>query len=155
MRYLILVLCLIVFNRDSNVVVPNLVVNQKDLECMTKNLYYEARGESDEGMRAVGRVVLNRYKAKAYPKSICGVIYQNRAFSWTLDKRKVKRPVPAGVPRERARFLAWATLLELDGGSHAGAEFSATHFHEIKIKPKWSKNMVVVATIGNHTFYKA
>ena len=32
--------------------------------------------------------------------------------------------------------------------------FDATHYHANYVKPKWAKNMTVVAKIDNHIFYK-
>ena len=44
--------------------------------CLTQAVYYEAGFEPMEGRRAVAQVVLNRTRHPAYPKSVCGVVYQ-------------------------------------------------------------------------------
>ena len=46
------------------------------LLCLTQAVYYEAGFEPLEGRRAVAQVVLNRLRHPAFPKSICGVVYQ-------------------------------------------------------------------------------
>ncbi|HZZ88499.1 MAG TPA: cell wall hydrolase, partial [Caulobacteraceae bacterium] len=50
-----------------------------DLQCLTAAVYYEARGESREGQAAVAQVVLNRVRSPAFPKTVCGVVYQGAA----------------------------------------------------------------------------
>ena len=51
-------------------------VNKKDLECLARNIYYEAGMESEEGKAAVGLVTINRSRDDKFPKSICGVVSQ-------------------------------------------------------------------------------
>jgi spore germination cell wall hydrolase CwlJ-like protein len=40
------------------------------LDCLSLNIYHEARGESKLGQIAVGHVTLNRVKSKLYPSKI-------------------------------------------------------------------------------------
>lgn len=53
-------------------------------QCMTCNLYYEARSEGEDAIRMVAEVVLNRVKSKNYANTVCGVVWENRQFSWTI-----------------------------------------------------------------------
>src|SRR3546814_12169594 len=46
--------------------------------CLTAALYYEAASESDDGMRGVAQVVLNRVRHPSFPNSVCGVGFQDR-----------------------------------------------------------------------------
>jgi hypothetical protein len=46
--------------------------------CLAEAIYFEARGESEEGQAAVAQVVLNRVSSGLYPPTICSVVYQNR-----------------------------------------------------------------------------
>ena len=59
----------------------------KQLACLTKNIYYEAASESYEGKLAVAQVTLNRANDPKFPSTICGVVYQRTLgtcqFSWT------------------------------------------------------------------------
>ena len=48
----------------------------RDLECLTQAVYYEARGEGRDGMKAVAQVVLNRVRHRAFPNSVCSVVFQ-------------------------------------------------------------------------------
>ena len=53
------------------------------VDCLARNVYYEARGESLAGQYAVAEVTMNRKASLGYPKTVCDVVYQRDAFSWT------------------------------------------------------------------------
>ena len=86
-------------------------------ECLTAAVYYEARSQSEDGQRAVAQVVLNRVRDRAFPNSVCGVVYQGAErrtgcqFSFTCDG-SMNRPRELGA-WDRARAVAAAAL----GGS--------------------------------------
>src|SRR5687768_8008921 len=50
--------------------------DQVELECLAKTIYFEARGESEQGQRAVAAVVLNRVRSPDFPDSVCEVVHQ-------------------------------------------------------------------------------
>ena len=45
-------------------------------QCLTEALYFEARGETVEGLVGVAEVILNRVDHVRYPDSVCGVVNQ-------------------------------------------------------------------------------
>jgi N-acetylmuramoyl-L-alanine amidase len=51
------------------------------LDCLARNIYYEAGLESEEGKVAVGMVTINRSNDDKFPNSICGVVNQKTTFS--------------------------------------------------------------------------
>ena len=54
--------------------------NNKDEECLARNIYYEAATEPEEGKVAVGIVTINRVKDGRFAKTICGVVHQRTVF---------------------------------------------------------------------------
>ena len=52
-----------------------------ELDCLTQAVYFEARGETPRGQAAVAQVVMNRVNHPAFPKTVCGVVYQGAARS--------------------------------------------------------------------------
>ena len=54
---------------------PN-YINLEELECMAKNIYFEARNEATVGQLAVGQTVINRVQSSRFPNTICGVVHQ-------------------------------------------------------------------------------
>lgn len=62
--------------------------NQQHI-CMANAVWYEARGESLKGRRAVVDVILNRTKAEK--RGVCSVIFRKGQFTWAKplwDKSK-------------------------------------------------------------------
>ena len=51
-------------------------VTSRDEDCLARNIYYEAGGESEEGKVAVAIVTINRVKDGRFDRSICGVVNQ-------------------------------------------------------------------------------
>ncbi len=128
--------------------------SQNDSDCLTQAVYYEARGEGTDGMRAVAQVILNRVRHPAFPKTICGVVYQGALhgvscqFSFVCNGA-MSAPVEAWAWR-RAKDVAGAAL----EGYVMKAVGTATHFHTLTVDPVWSATMMQVATVGGHTFYQ-
>lgn len=124
------------------------------LRCLTAAVYYEARSESLEGQRAVAQVVLNRARHPAFPKNICGVVYQGSKrrtgcqFSFTCDGSLRARRDPAAW--ERARKVAGAAL----AGSVYGPVGHATHYHAAYVQPWWAASLKRAVSVGSHIFYR-
>jgi spore germination cell wall hydrolase CwlJ-like protein len=145
------------FEQHRKIVDRMRVVDQKQLTCMAKNIFFEANSESDIGKIAVGLVVLNRVK-HGFANTPCDVIYQASVverndeqvkvcqFSWVCDD--IKTPSRSNPHYRQAEKIAKELLV----GLHRGVVPSNTlFFHSISINPQW--NHRVVATIGNHVFY--
>jgi len=65
------------------------VGKQSDLDCLARNIYYEAGSEPEEGKAAVGLVTINRSRSGEFPTSICGVVNQRTTFSVPHQVTKV------------------------------------------------------------------
>jgi spore germination cell wall hydrolase CwlJ-like protein len=125
--------------------------NEKDIKCLTDNIYYESKGESYEGNIAVAFVTLNRLNHEKFPKDICGVVKQKRngvcQFSWHCTKSL--------TAKTDLRYNYFRKLAEYIFHNHKDIEDptnGALFFHATYVNPKW-KNMEKTATIGKHIFY--
>ncbi|MBA3941795.1 MAG: cell wall hydrolase [Sphingopyxis sp.] len=123
------------------------------LKCLTQAVYYEAAYEPIAGRRAVAQVVLNRAAHPAFPKSVCGVVYQgvNRPvcqFSFTCDGSLNRRPNPAKW--KEAEEVAVAAL----GGYVEPSVGHSTHYHANYVSPYWAPKLVKISQIGAHIFYR-
>ena len=122
--------------------------------CLSEALYFEARGESVEGIFAVAEVILNRVDNSSYPDDVCGVIYQGTGkrfqcqFTYSCDGR-------AEIIRERAAYAMVGKIarLMLDGAPRELTE-GATHYHTKSVRPRWSRAFPRTTTIGYHHFYR-
>jgi spore germination cell wall hydrolase CwlJ-like protein len=131
-------------------------LDQRELKCLATAVYFEARGESERGQRAIAEVILTRTQTRGRPRTICGVVYEGARrrggcqFSFACDGR-------SDVPRHRA---SWARAQAIAADAiEARAESrsivpGATSFHAAYVRPAWSKRMVRVARIGTHIFYR-
>ena len=134
--------------------IANALDASRDLECLTQAAYYEARGEGADGMRAVVQVVLNRARHPAFPRSVCGVVFQGSGrkvgcqFSFTCDGSMRGRVNPAAW--NRARTIASSAL---SGAVYSGVG-NATFFHTTAVSPSWRNSFMRVAQVGNHVFYR-
>jgi spore germination cell wall hydrolase CwlJ-like protein len=121
-------------------------------QCLTKALYFEARGETLKGQFAVAEVILNRVASPRYPNTVCGVVEQGGnggcQFSYHCDgSRDVMHDAAA------ADVAARIARVMLDGAPRT-LTFGATHFHTRAVSPNWSHTFERTASIGAHLFYK-
>ena len=119
----------------------------KDVECLTKNIYYEARGEDKTGKYAVAHVTLNRMKTGKWGNDVCKVVYAKKQFSWTFQK---KLPKPDKEVLAQSRDIAVEVL---EGARVRGLENSMFYHADYIRQPKWAKPSEHVLTIGRHLFY--
>jgi len=119
-------------------------------DCLARNIYFEARGESTVGKIAVGLTVLNRAKSPRWPMEICGVVWDDWQFSWTKDG---KRDIPADMDAFREAWLIADALLQKEIGVIDFTE-NATHYHSDEIQPSWSEKLEFITQIGAHKFYR-
>ena len=143
------------------------VISQAEIECMAKNIYFEAAVESTAGQLAVAQVTLNRVKSSYYPNTVCEVVYEGKhyttskgeqfpvrdrcQFSWYCDgkgdeiKNKGKLWDSA---HDLARYVLKRQndLIDITDG--------ATHYHATYIDaPRWAHQKRKHMTIDQHIFY--
>jgi len=132
----------------------NLVDYSRALDCLTAAVYYEAASETPVGQAAVAQVVINRMRHPAFPKTICGVIFQGQErttgcqFSFTCDGAIARVPTADGWAR--ARSVAGAAL----NGTVQAQVGMATHYHTDWVAPYWAERLVKMRQIDTHIFYR-
>lgn len=122
--------------------------------CLTAALYYEAASESDDGMRGVAQVVLNRVRHPSFPASICGVVFQGSQrpivcqFTFACDGAMARAPSRAN----------WARAGRIAAEALAGRTFPAvglaTHYHTLAVRPSWSSSLAMTNVVGAHIFHR-
>ena len=132
-----------------------LELRERQLACLSKNIYHEAGSEPFEGKAAVAQVTINRANSGEFPGDICKVIYQKNIvyskvlcqFSWVCDRETTFKPVNKAAYAE-SEAVAKKVLLE---GFTLPSLKNALYFHGDYINPNWGKKPV--AHIGRHIFY--
>lgn len=127
----------------------------KQLDCLTRNIYWEAASESFEGKVAVAQVTMNRVESGRFADSVCGVVYQKNViyeklicqFSWVCETTHKVRPVHQSVWRE-SEEVAKKVLLE---NFRLPGLKEAIYYHADYVNPGWKKPKI--DKIGRHIFY--
>lgn len=128
----------------------------RQVECLAKNIYWEAAHEPFEGKVAVAQVTINRVNDGRFPEDICAVVYQKNViyskvvcqFSWFCETNHITKSVHPKLYME-SEAVAKKVLLEnyrLDGFK------DALYYHADYVDPKWKKERI--GKIGRHIFYK-
>jgi spore germination cell wall hydrolase CwlJ-like protein len=128
-------------------------VRDRAIDCLASAQFYEA-GDDPGGQRAVAQVVLNRLRHPAFPKTVCGVVFQGseRAtgcqFTFTCDGSLAR--IPSEAAWGRARALASKML---SGRTDARVGY-ATHYHTDWVVPYWSQSLDKIAAVDTHLFFR-
>jgi spore germination cell wall hydrolase CwlJ-like protein len=126
---------------------------ERATDCLAAAMLYEA-GDDPKGERAVGQVVLNRLRHPAFPKTVCGVVFQGQErttgcqFTFTCDGAMARIPNP----------VAWARARNLASGMLAGDVYKevgySTHYHTDWVMPYWSSSLDKVTAVDTHLFFR-
>ena len=123
--------------------------SDRDLFCLAKNIYHEARGEPIKGRYAVAQVTINRSKHRKFSGSICDVVFAPYQFSWA-NSRSQRWSTPQGASWKEARHIA---IDVLENGKRVKGMEKALYFHSKHVNPGW-RNVERLIRIGSHIFYK-
>ena len=157
----------------ENVAVPNysslnfvLENRAKQVECLAKNIYFEARNEPFAGQFAVALVTLNRVSDAAFPNTVCEVVYQGIhttdgfpkrdrcQFSWYCDgaSDEVRNLVAFNTTQKIANLA----MISYGSMKSQGLDYTegAIYYHTYEINPRWSTAYPKVGRIGEHIFYR-
>ncbi|HKX77795.1 MAG TPA: cell wall hydrolase [Novosphingobium sp.] len=126
----------------------------KAIDCLATAMWYEA-GNTEPGQLSVGQVILNRVRHPAFPKTVCGVVFQGAErrtgcqFTFTCDGSiAARRPSRAemGLAENRAAALLYGFTFKPVG--------LATHYHTDWVHPTWSAKMDKIAQVESHLFFR-
>lgn len=138
-----------VYLEPKNVYFADQVFTAEDRVCMAKNIYFEARNESLRGQMAIALVTLQRVKDPRYPNTVCGVVYDNKQFSWFSDGLSDR---PRNYKSYDDIALLASAMLDSDTAVH-DFTFGSTHYHADYVDPYWNEFMILKARIDTHIFY--
>lgn len=129
--------------------------SRHDVNCLAKNIYYEAGVEPDMGKYAVAQVTINRVNDYRFGKTVCGVVMASIdkddkpvcAFTWVCEKHRE----PHGTNWKRSVEIAKDFLYN---GVRLYPVRAALFYHAAYIKrPYWADPKQEITQIGQHVFY--
>lgn len=136
---------------------------ERSAMCLAENLYHEVRGERLADIYRVGMLTLARVADPdpQWPKTICGVVAQDRQYSWVLEHKLAT----SRSERERweeskevARDLlqnAWVKY-RLPAGWECARFYKRTDGKGVSRKAErfFSSKLQPVGTFGSHTAFR-
>jgi spore germination cell wall hydrolase CwlJ-like protein len=129
---------------------------EEQLQCLSLNIYYEARSSNLADKAAVADVVINRSHDRRYPDSICGVVHdgykagrRDCQFSWYCDGK-------SDTPKDEDRWMEAQSIAfsMMNFGDYRGITEGATHYHATYVDPFWASSLQMVGRIGQHIYYR-
>ena len=123
-------------------------VSHKEIHCLAKNIYHEARGEGLAGMVGVAQITINRVDIQHRgKKTLCEVVHDPNQFSWTTNK---KGKVLDKSSWQQSLYIAQLVIL----GIRIKEIDDSIYFYSNKIKPpKWTKHFPFNNQIGQHKYH--
>jgi spore germination cell wall hydrolase CwlJ-like protein len=122
----------------------------KDVRCLAYSIFREAGNQKEADQYAVGQVHMNRLKEGSWGNTMCKVVFSKAQFSWTLESKMV-----VWSKKQEEHFTQVAEGLMIDGlYVKKLASNKILHYHATYVKPKWAKQGQMVASAGDHVFYK-
>ena len=139
-----------IIKNKHNIVKTKEQTSNTPVECLAKTIYYEARGESEEGKKWVAYSVINRTKHPKFPKDICSVVSERHngvcQFSWVCKGSKIRR--------DDSWDHCVKVAMEVMNSTTRNSKFDKIlYFHSITARPSWGRKYKKIARVDKHVFY--
>lgn len=124
------------------------------VECLAVAIFFEARDQPIAGQFAVAEVIMNRVVDPRWPNTICGVVFDDKQFSFTHDGKsdRIDNYI-TNMDDWKASVAAREIAYQVFSEGHT--EMTSTHYHATYVSPSWAKEMTYDGRIGDHVFYTA
>ena len=142
----------------------------EEVNCLAKNVYFEAKNQGKAGWLAVAFVTLNRMKDSRFPNTICEVVTQGPTkpswqdpqkeipirhkcqFSWYCDGK-------ADDIRDKNKYkdiLIYINIMLNQATRYDIIDITdgATHYHADYVFPAWRRTKTKTIEIDDHIFYR-
>lgn len=132
--------------------------SDKEIDLLTRVLYGEARGESEEGQRNVVQTIINRVedRKKRYGPTYAEVLIRPNAFSCMNandpNYKKLLELDKNSLTFKKLRAIVINTINERMNGVNDPTN-GATHYHTYEVDPHWNRKAKSMIRIGNHQFW--
>ena len=130
-------------------------IDQKELMCLARNIYFESGNEPEQGKIAVGMVTLNRAQHPDFPDTVCGVVKQKTVFERPREITKVREVIVGWGPwKKTEQHVETRTVVD----RVAVCQFSWVCAITRKIKEtdeRWQESLAVARDLlsGGYEYY--
>ena len=143
------------------------IYEQTEYECLIRNVYHEARNQSELGWLAILYVTHNRLHDTRFPNTHCGVVHQGVHingkplrykchFSWYCDGYKdiiTNQGMYKRIEQFVYEYYDVKTMKFRNEYKNSYMK-GITHYHSTKVNPYWAKTKIRVIRIEDHVFYR-
>ena len=117
---------------------------KKEVDCLAGVIYFEARGEPEQGQIAVGLTTINRTYSNHFPDSICKVIKEKQngkcQYQWYCNSKHKRLFYDRNKQNDDIEYngtLKLATYIFLNYEYIHDLTKNAVFFHRISVNPRW------------------
>ena len=134
------------------------VLNEEEVRLLAATVWGEARSESEDGMRAVAHVMVNRIGPR-FGEDLSTVILSPKQFSvWNRNdpNRRLVQSLardPSSVATDPEWLIADRIAREVLSGQSVDPTGGALFYHTRGVHPRWARIGQGRQTIGQHIFY--
>lgn len=128
--------------------VNELSIDWNELECLSKAIYLEARGEPFEGRLAVAHTIINRTHHPQYPDTICEVVHQPHQITG------VHRQLPINYNSKIWEECVKDSFMVMKGLVSDVSQGAIMYYAHNIVTPYWRDAYKTTVKIGGHTFLK-
>jgi spore germination cell wall hydrolase CwlJ-like protein len=131
-----------------------------DAHWMALTMWGEARNQGEEGMRAVGHVIRNRWLAKRHGAHVTDTVSAAWQFScWNAgDPNRAAMLDIDVLPTDSEDYRLWLAAKrvaeDILSGRSADPTDGALFYHTNAVQPAWSRGVPPVTQIGSHLFFR-
>ncbi len=133
---------------------PPRPTDEEAVDTLARTLWAEARGEGDDGMKAVACVVLNRVAAPCWwGRTIVDVCRKPFQFSCWNEGTSSRAQLLRVSSADQAFAQALAIARQAVASGLKDFTRGAMHYHAIEVLPKWARGKAPCFRLGRHVFY--
>jgi len=134
--------------------------DERQITCLAKNMFYEARNQSIQGMIGVAFVTMNRKNDQRFPRSVCDVVFERDdakcQFSWVCQGKAIGSTfLPSLTAHEKHVYFKIRRMAKHIYENYHNLRdptHGALFFHADYVNPNW-KNVKKTVKIDQHIFY--
>ena len=126
-------------------------LTDKEFDCLSRNIYWEAKTEPLVGQIAVAHVTYNRVMSGKWGDNFCSVVFARKQFSWTNFKH-----IRNAQPKSKKEWIRakHSAILFTNGVRVNNLDNSMFYYADYIKKPKWDFTKLIKDDhIGQHIFY--